>query len=126
MAEAVSPKLWEHPEPASTRTFEFKTLIETKYSVQLHTYQDLQKWSNNNLNNFWDEVWHFTGIKASTPFSKVGSALNLQSPLTVLSGSLLWVFLCSNWMFKRFLSYLPCEEHWLGQDRVDIRASACC
>jgi len=89
MAEAVSPKLWEPPEPASTRTFEFKTLIETKYNVQLHTYQDLQKWSNQHLKNFWEEVWHFTGIKALTLFSKVGSAVNLQSPLTLLCTFLL-------------------------------------
>lgn len=89
MAEAVSPKLWEHPEPISTRTYEFKTLIETKYNVQLHTYRDLQKWSNDHLNKFWEEVWHFTGIKASNPFSKVGSSVNLHSPLTVLSIPLL-------------------------------------
>lgn len=89
MAEAVNPKLWEHPEPASTRTWEFKTLIETKYNVQLHTYGDLQQWSKNYLNHFWKEVWHFTAIKASTPFAKVGFALNLESPLTALSGLLL-------------------------------------
>lgn len=126
MAEAVGQKLWEHPEPASTRTFEFKTLIERKHDVQLHTYQDLQKWSINHLENFWEEVWHYTGIKASTPFSKVGSTFNLQSPLILLSGLLLRNFFLFYSDAQQFLCYLPRGIASFGQDRVNIKPAACC
>lgn len=81
MVGAISQKLWEHSDPTSTRTFEFKRLIETKYNTKLQTYENLRLWSINNLNPFWEEVWHFTGIKASTPFSKVGSSDYLQFKL---------------------------------------------
>ena len=108
MTEVVGPKLWEHPEPASTRMFEFKTLIETKYNVQLPAYRDLHEWTKNQLDNFWEEVWHFTGIKASTPFSKVGSALKLPSSLFCCLCRNCGVSLCSICIFNIF--FLTCHE----------------
>lgn len=126
MAEAVGQKLWEHPDPASTRTFEFRTLIEKKYDVHLHTYQDLLKWSNNHLDNFWEEVWHYTGINASTPFSKVGSTFNPQSPLILLSGQLLRNLFLFYLDVQQSLCYLPWLKASFGQDRVYIKPAACC
>ena len=71
--DAATPvkMLWKHPHPESTRTFQFKTHIEQKYHVDFPKYEDLRKWSLDNLNLFWDEVWHFTQIQASKPYIKV-------------------------------------------------------
>ena len=89
MGEASDEKLWEHQAPELTRTAEFRNTIRDKYMVDLVTYEDLRLWSINHLNKFWEEVWYFTGVKASTPFTKVGyevySAFVLKSFLTLMS-----------------------------------------
>ena len=63
--------LWKHPIPEVTRTYQFKQIIEKKYHVSFEDYEALRQWSIDNVNDFWEEVWHFTGIKASEPFTKV-------------------------------------------------------
>ena len=77
MAAPVHQKLWEHENPISTRTYEFKRSIEAKYGVHLEDYEELRQWSINHLGPFWEEVWHFTGIRSSTPFTKVGNSPKL-------------------------------------------------
>ena len=75
------PKLlWEHRNPSSTRIYEFQRHLESRYGLQLQNYEDLHQWSVTHLNHFWEEVWYFTGVKASKPFTKVG----LQSLLNFL------------------------------------------
>lgn len=64
-------KLWEHPHPESTRTFQFKSHVERKYHVHLRGYEDLRQWSLRNLSHFWEEVWHFTQMQASQSYIKV-------------------------------------------------------
>ena len=54
------------PNPSSR----FLQLINQKYEQDLKTYQDLHEWSINNLNEFWGEVWQYTGIVAK-PFKQV-------------------------------------------------------
>ena len=71
MPEPTNHKLWEHGDPTSTRTYAFKKSIENKYNVQLEDYESLRQWSVNHLAQFWEEVWHFTGIRSSTLFDKV-------------------------------------------------------
>ena len=63
--------LWMHSNPTSTRTYEFKTRIEKKYNQHFVSYEQLRQWSISNINRFWEEVWDFTGVKASEPFTKV-------------------------------------------------------
>ena len=63
--------LWTHKNPTSTRIHEFKTLLESKYGVTLHDYQDLYDWSIAHIDAFWREVWSFTGVKASNLPGKV-------------------------------------------------------
>jgi len=48
----------------------FLQLINQKYEQDLKTYHDLHKWSINNLNEFWGEVWQYTGMVAK-PFKQV-------------------------------------------------------
>ena len=63
--------LWSHKKPESTRIWEFKENVQRKYGLELETYEALWQWSINNLNAFWSEVWHFTGVKASKPYTEV-------------------------------------------------------
>ncbi|KAL8782740.1 MAG: hypothetical protein Q9195_009581 [Heterodermia aff. obscurata] len=71
MSALTHQKLWEHEDPTSTRTYAFKKLVEDKYNVQLEDYESLRQWSVSHLAQFWEEVWYFTGIRASTAFTKV-------------------------------------------------------
>ena len=63
--------LWRSTAPERSRMSQFKDMISKKYSVNLACYDDLYQWSIDHLASFWEEVWHFTGIRASQPFSKV-------------------------------------------------------
>lgn len=64
-------ELWRHPNPESTRMWEFKELVNKKYGLELQSYDDLYAWSIENIAPFWGETWHFMGIKASKSFDKV-------------------------------------------------------
>ena len=67
----TGPPLWTHPDPAQTRIFEFKTHIEQKFGESLEDYEALRQWSITNIDLFWSEVWHYTGVMASEPFTEV-------------------------------------------------------
>lgn len=58
--------------------YKFKTLVEKKYNVKLDGYEALRQWSITNVAQFWEEVWHFTGIKASTPYTKVSTTYLIE------------------------------------------------
>ena len=72
MSALTDQKLWDHEDPTSTRTYAFKKSVEDKYNVQLDDYESLRRWSVSHLAQFWEEVWYFTRIRASTSFTKVG------------------------------------------------------
>ena len=72
MSALTGQKLWHHEDPSSTRTDAFKKSVQDKYNVQLEDYESLRQWSVGHLAQFWEEVWYFTGIRASTSFTKVG------------------------------------------------------
>lgn len=56
-------ELWRHPDPEATQMHGFKEFVNAKYGLQLHHYEDLHKWSVENLGDFWSEVWDFVGIR---------------------------------------------------------------
>ncbi|CAL8574607.1 hypothetical protein XPA_000561 [Xanthoria parietina] len=70
--------LWRHKDPASTRMYMFKDLIEEAHGVQLPDYESLRQWSIENLNAFWKHVWHFTAMVASEPFEE---AVDEKAPM---------------------------------------------
>ena len=70
-SSAIHNLLWRHKDPGSTQIFAFQRHIETTYRTHFTDYEELRQWSINNLDSFWQEVWRFTGVVASMPFSKV-------------------------------------------------------
>jgi hypothetical protein len=65
-------ELWRHPDPRNTRMWAFKGAINSKYDLDLQTYDDLYQWSIENIPQLWAETWSFVGVEASQPFKKVG------------------------------------------------------
>ncbi|KAI0834984.1 acetoacetate-CoA ligase [Hypoxylon sp. FL0890] len=64
-------ELWRHPNPDSTQMYKFLQHVDAQYGIDLKDYPTLYKWSIENISDFWEEVWHFCGIKASRPYEYV-------------------------------------------------------
>lgn len=75
-------ELWRHPNPTATEMWKFLEHVNSKYGLQISDYPSLHKWSIGNVGSFWEEVWHFTGIKSSQPFKEVGIIVlpRIQTP----------------------------------------------
>jgi acetoacetyl-CoA synthetase len=69
--ESESVELWRHSDPQHTAMYRFKKLVAAKYKLDLPTYHDLWQWSVNEPASLWEEVWHFTGIKAHEQYKTV-------------------------------------------------------
>lgn len=51
-----------------TRFIEF---VNQNQGLELNGYNEIYEWSVNNSTVFWEAMWEFGGIKASTPYDKV-------------------------------------------------------
>ncbi|UCC17187.1 MAG: AMP-binding protein, partial [Dehalococcoidales bacterium] len=49
----------------------FMNLVNGRYELNLDTYTDLQKWSVNNLSDFWASMWEFGEVRVSVPYESV-------------------------------------------------------
>ena len=78
-SESLATELWRHPDPTSTRMYEFKEIVNKKYNLDLDSYDDLYKWSIENIAEFWEETWWLTGIKAERGFDMVRRELVFAS-----------------------------------------------
>lgn len=63
--------LWTHPDPDSTRMAEFMWAVNRKHRLKLKTYDQLYRWSIDNIAEFWGEVWDFTGVTAEKVYEEV-------------------------------------------------------
>ena len=54
--------LWRPQDPRSTRTSYFRRRINSRHSLSLHTYEELWRWSIENIGDFWDAVWDETSV----------------------------------------------------------------
>lgn len=65
------PELWRHPDPTKTQLYAFQQHVNSKHSLKTQSYQDLWQWSVDHPAAFWEEIWHYTGIKAHDTYQKV-------------------------------------------------------
>lgn len=64
-------ELWRNSNPQSTQIYAFQQHVKQKHELKGDTYQDLWQWSVDHPAAFWEEIWHYTGIKASKPYDTV-------------------------------------------------------
>lgn len=64
-------ELWRHPRPETTQLHAFQQHLFTKYPIASESYHDLWQWSIDNPAAFWEEVWHYTGVKAHKKYDSV-------------------------------------------------------
>lgn len=68
-------ELWRHPEPQKSQLYAFQQHVAQKHGVKGETYNDLYEWSIQRPAAFWEEVWHYTGIKASKQYETVDESI---------------------------------------------------
>lgn len=51
--------------------------VQQKYGAHLPSFHDLYAWSISNPELFWHEMWHFAGIQAEHPYTKVLSGTKM-------------------------------------------------
>ena len=84
----VPVELWRHADPTSTPMWKFLQHVNSRYNLELADYPQLYKWSVENVPLFWEECWHFVGIKTSKPFDYVSALRSLSLPSAELASPL--------------------------------------
>lgn len=75
LGNMTAAELWRRENPEATQMWKFLQHVNSKYDLGLKDYPELYRWSVENIGDFWAEVWHFTGVKASEPFHQVRRSL---------------------------------------------------
>ena len=73
--QGLGSELWRHAAPESTQMWKFLQTVNKDRGLQLRDYDDLYNWSIDQVSDFWDAVWKFTGIRASAPYDEVGRSV---------------------------------------------------
>ena len=65
--------LWSPSENRSTNTMlaKYKSWLSSEHSLYFDNYQELWKWSVDDIEFFWETIWNFFDVKASKFYSKV-------------------------------------------------------
>lgn len=87
-------ELWRPSSPEKTKIYEFKELVSKKHNIPLKDYNDLWQWSVTEPAKFWEEIWHYTAIKAHQPYTKV--SCSTAQDLLLLLLLMIGVIFCSH------------------------------
>ena len=68
--------LWKPKRPEKSQMHDFMQIINNRYNLDITRYEDLHKWSINNISNFWKEIWNYGDITYSQNYSKVVTDLD--------------------------------------------------
>ena len=71
---------WKHKYPRITRVDEFRRHINLKYAISLENFEQLHKWSTDEIEAFCKEIWIFCGVTYSVKPAKVGNGLSKLWP----------------------------------------------
>ncbi len=67
------PVLWRPPADVRehTRIGAYLAWLERQHQLSFASYDELWRWSVDDLPAFWESVWHFLGVRAGTPYEDV-------------------------------------------------------
>jgi len=63
--------LWTPSHPEQTQMAQFIHRVNEIYGLEIRSYDELFNWSVNNISEFWEQIWDFSEIKHSIPYTKV-------------------------------------------------------
>jgi acetoacetyl-CoA synthetase len=49
----------------------FMVWVNERHGLDLHSYEELWRWSVSELESFWAGIWEFCGVRASQPYERV-------------------------------------------------------
>lgn len=58
----------------------FLTEVNKTRGLQLSTYKELHQWSIDNIDEFWQDVWQFVGVRAQGKASRVSQSTEDHFP----------------------------------------------
>ncbi|KAJ5097260.1 AMP-dependent synthetase/ligase [Penicillium angulare] len=64
-------ELWRPSAPEKTQIYDFMNKVNEKHALSLNDYHGLWQWSISEPAKFWEDIWHYTGIKAHKPYDEV-------------------------------------------------------
>ncbi len=69
----MSKMLWKPSEDRikSSNMYRFMQYVNERYNKDFKDYNSLYEWSVDNIPQFWEAVWDFVGIIASSPYKEV-------------------------------------------------------
>ncbi|KAI0598082.1 acetoacetyl-coenzyme A synthetase [Biscogniauxia sp. FL1348] len=68
---AVPRKLWEHPNPRTTKMWEFMQRINKKYQLNLQTFRELYQFSVTKRSEFYAEVFDYLNLIHTGTYTRV-------------------------------------------------------
>ncbi|PYH99348.1 acetoacetyl-CoA synthase [Aspergillus ellipticus CBS 707.79] len=75
-----SKELWRHSSPQSTQIYDFIKVSNAMHGLFMTTYNDLYQWSVSEPAKFWEDIWHYTSIKAHQQYDQVLGSDELLFP----------------------------------------------
>ncbi|KAK2141163.1 hypothetical protein LSH36_1150g00018 [Paralvinella palmiformis] len=68
----TAPQCMWRPNPSKrTNVDKFRERINKHFNINLDDYKALYKWSVENYPDFWEQLWHFSGVKYSQTYTEV-------------------------------------------------------
>ena len=69
----INKKLWSPSNSLieNSNIFEFQKNINNKYNLSISNYLELHKWSVDNIDSFWKEVWAYSQVIYSKSYTDI-------------------------------------------------------
>ena len=63
--------LWTPDHPEKSQMAQFIHRVNEIYGLEIKSYDELFNWSVNHISEFWEQIWDFSEIKHSIPYTEV-------------------------------------------------------
>ena len=63
--------LWKPKNVEKTKMMQFLNRINTSYSLDIKSYEDLHRWSIENISDFWKEIWNASDTVHSKSYNDI-------------------------------------------------------
>ena len=63
--------LWKPHNKKQSQMYDFLNQMNAKYNLEITNYNELHKWSVENISVFWKEIWNYCKIIHSRPYTRV-------------------------------------------------------
>ncbi|GFS98197.1 hypothetical protein NPIL_342201 [Nephila pilipes] len=80
-----STLIWNRKSQKPLGLERFQKIIEKKYNKHFDSYWDFHKWSIENFQTLWKEMWNFFDFVTSKPYNQVHDSQVVNNPLGIVT-----------------------------------------